>query len=811
MHEHQRADRDMFVTILTDNIQPDYAFALALLPNSNDRGAYDFLSVMHYDRHAYATDPGLDTIEPKDGYTQYIDIMGNAFGHELSQLDRQGMASIYGAGPVNSSVVTNTRDSGLGSLRAAIFYGIDHPGTTITFNIPSNDPGHANNVYTIQTSDVMTSPGPNTIIDGTTQPNGNPNGPSVFIDGTLGPQPAYTAPGIFLTTANSVVKGIGIVNSSTDGIQITGSGATGNTVAGCYLGVAGDGATVAPNAYSNVSVSNGASGNTIGGTTPAARNIISGNSSIGVIITDPATTANVVAGNFVGTDRTGGVAVANGYAGIVIANGAYGNTIGGIAAGAGNVISGNAQGVAIYNPTTNQNVVAGNYIGLNPAGNSPLANDPGAGISVFDGAHDNTIGGTVPGARNVISGNVDGGVRLIDPATTGNAVAGNLIGLDSSGTSAIGNGGSGVYIFGSAHNNIIGGASAESRNFISGNGGDGVTIDGAGTTANSVQGNTLGLNTAGAAVANAFRGITITGGAQANLVGGSTIGAPNVISGNHYEGIALFDDGTTGNTLQRNDIFGNGDLGIRLSNSGGGAPNGLQTAPALTGAVLGINGTTLNGATMINGTLNSAGSTSFRIEFFASAAADPSGFGEGQFFVGETTVTTNSGGSAAFAFQVQMAVPVGYVVAATATNLSTGDTSEFSQVVTVTTTDSNSDGIPDSWATAHGFTVSAAIANQDTDGTGMTNLQKFFAGLDPRNRSSVLRVTSVARQGNDIQLAFPSVSGRVYRMEWRSDLTSGSWQPLVDGIVGTGASMQIVDPQAAGLVRRFYRVRVLPP
>jgi hypothetical protein len=99
VHEHQRSDRDNFVTILTQNIQPGFEFAFALLPNSNNRGAYDFLSVMHYARHDFAINPDLDTIEPKPGYDQFLDIMGNNYGRELSTGDREGMASVYGNGP----------------------------------------------------------------------------------------------------------------------------------------------------------------------------------------------------------------------------------------------------------------------------------------------------------------------------------------------------------------------------------------------------------------------------------------------------------------------------------------------------------------------------------------------------------------------------------------------------------------------------------------------------------------------------------------------------------------------------------------
>jgi hypothetical protein len=311
-------------------------------------------------------------------------------------------------------------------------------------------------------------------------------------------------------------------------------------------------------------------------------------------------------------------------------------------------------------------------------------------------------------------------------------------------------------------------------------------------------------------VANGNRGAVIQAGAQNNLIGGSAIGAANIISGNAIEGIALFNNGTTGNTLQRNDIFNNGDIGIRLD-SNSGAPNNLQTSPVLTSAVLDTNSTTLVGVTTISGNLTSTVSQSFRIEFFANSLTHPPGMREGQFYLGETTVNTNALGHAVFSYQVQMAAPVGAEISATATNVASGNSSEFAATEIVSATDSNQDGIPDSWATAHGFAAGASIANDDTDGDGLTNLQEFYAGLDPRNAASCLRVKNIVRSGSDIQLTFPSVLGRIYRLEWCSDLTAGNWQSLLDGIVGTGAAMPLVDPQAANAVQRFYRLRVLPP
>ena len=128
VHEHQRSDRDSFVTILTDNIVPGSEPNFVKLTNSRNQGSYDFLSVMHYQRNTLSVDVSLDTILPLPAYNQFQNILGQG-DPVLTPLDRSGIAAIYGAGSAISSMVTNTLDSGAGSLRTAIYYAFDHPGT----------------------------------------------------------------------------------------------------------------------------------------------------------------------------------------------------------------------------------------------------------------------------------------------------------------------------------------------------------------------------------------------------------------------------------------------------------------------------------------------------------------------------------------------------------------------------------------------------------------------------------------------------------------------------------------------------------
>ncbi len=190
-----------------------------------------------------------------------------------------------------------------------------------------------------------------------------------------------------------------------------------------------------------------------------------------------------MAGNLIGTDITGTVAIANGNDGVEIDAGARGNTIGGTTPGAGNVISGNAGGgVEIAGGGgTSGNVVTGNLIGTDIAGTAAIANGDD-GVEIDFGRTANTIGGTTPGAGNVISGNAFDGVEIDRTGTSGNIVAGNFIGTDITGTVAIGNGSDGVVVV-LASGNTIGGTTTGARNVISGNAHDGVEIHGAGRPA----------------------------------------------------------------------------------------------------------------------------------------------------------------------------------------------------------------------------------------------------------------------------------------------------------------------------------------
>jgi len=269
------------------------------------------------------------------------------------------------------------------------------------------------------------------------------------------------------------------------------------------------------------------------------------------------------------------------------------------------VISGNdLNGVEIVQISTSNNTVIGNIIGLNRAGNADLGNTF-MGVALGMGASGNVIGDV--GMRNVISGNNQHGLRLVDAGTSNNRVQGNYIGLDLTGTFAIGNSGDGIRLeaVGAATGNVVGGATLGLGNAISGNGGSGVQVRDS-MTGTLVAGNVIGRDAAGAAaMPNGGSGIVIAN-SNNNTIGGTAANAPNVIASNLGDGIAI--TGTTASSaILGNSIFSNGDLGIDLlnnfvtANDGGDAdtgPNDLLNFPMITSAF------ELGGALTVNFTLD---------------------------------------------------------------------------------------------------------------------------------------------------------------------------------------------------------------
>jgi YD repeat-containing protein len=341
----------------------------------------------------------------------------------------------------------------------------------------------------------------------------------------------------------------------------------------------------------------------------------------------------------------------------------------------GNVISGNAwDGIYINHPQSTANFVQGNYIGTDASGGQKVGNG-NSGIYISN-APANNIGGLEAGARNVISGNGGDGILIEASGTTGTLIQGNYIGTDLTGALPLGNADDGVHIQNSASGNLVGGTANGAGNLISGNGWSGVRIT-AGAFGNTVQGNTIGTDPGGTlALGNAEQGVSLN--SPDNLVGGTEVGAGNHIA--HNSGNGIYVETGTGNALESNLVWDNGALGIDLDPPGitpndtgdvDSGPNNLQNFPLLTSV-------SRNGAwTFVEGTLNSTPNTTYRLEFFANTACDPSGNGEGASYLGSQDVATDANGNASFSAILPAGISGGKPVSATATDPG-GNTSEFS-------------------------------------------------------------------------------------------------------------------------------------
>jgi hypothetical protein len=216
---------------------------------------------------------------------------------------------------------------------------------------------------------------------------------------------------------------------------------------------------------------------------------------------------------------------------------------------------------------------------------------------------------------------------------------------------------------------------------ISGNLSDGIKIGGDTAGDNLFVNNRIGTDVFGLGpIPNGSDGIQIVESSR------NTIGPGNVIAYNTHDGVMIVGNDSVANRTTQNTIFGNTQLGIDLGNGGvtpndaldaDGGANDLTNFPVLLVAF--PSGST----TTIVGEMNGLPNTDYTVEFFSNGQADPTGYGQGRTFLGTVTVTTNAAGTVMFDAVIAVAVPVGEFVTATATDSSAG-TSEFSQTVRVT-------------------------------------------------------------------------------------------------------------------------------
>ncbi len=484
-----------------------------------------------------------------------------------------------------------------------------------------------------------------------------------FIDGSSGNS------AIDNVVSGNTSSGISIINYDTS------TGSFDSLVQGNLIGTDPTGLLPLGNEGPGVDIYGASSGNTIGGTTAAARNIISANAGAGVSISGTGTSANLVIGNYVGTNAAGAPSLGNSGGGVEIATGVSGNTIGGLTAtpgtGAGNLISGNT-GPGIVDSGVS-NLIAGNLVGTNSAGTAALANQAD-GIDVYAGG--DTIGGTAAGSGNVVSGNTGDGIAV---QGAGNVVDGNMLGTNAAGTAAVGNNGEGVVIFGNA--NTIGGTTAGSGNVISGNQLYGINFFG-GASDNLVAGNKIGTDVTGTAnLGNALDGVEITDGSTGNTIGGATLGAGNVISGNIQSGIVV--------NVSANLIAGN-KVGTNAAGTAA-LPNGFD------GIDINAGGNTIGGTTSAAGNVIS-GNDNVGVQIFS---------GTGTVIAGNL-IGTDAFGTIAVANQGQAGV---YVLSGN--NTIGGTTAGAGNVIS----GNSGDGVEITGATSSANVVAGNWIGTNPDGT----------------------------------------------------------------------------------------------
>ncbi len=539
---------------------------------------------------------------------------------------------------IPSLVVTNTNNSGAGSLRQAIIdSNLTFTPDRITFNIPG---GGVKTIAPTTGFPTITSP---IIIDGLSQPGATCASPLIEINGT---SVAGAFDVGFRMSAGGEINGL-VINRF-DNAALDFQVASGNIAKCNRIGTDPTGLTPLPNG-TGILISNGSGSNIIGGTAGDG-NLINGPAALMI----NGSQNNLIQGNIIGLDKNGGINAAFGTTtGISIINSSNdlvgGNTtsarnlfarcssrciqiangnqtsikgnyigvngagdtasgamgpgidvsnssevaIGGDQAGEGNVIIGGSIGISFTGIGSSENSIRGNRIGTNAAGTAGLTNTMQPGIRITGGASA-TIGGRTPTERNLISGNIIG-IRVENTAAGGESsnavIEGNYIGLGADGTTAIPNTSNGIVITNNAVGNLIGGTAVGAGNVISGNTQSAISIS---TSGNLVQGNLIGTDAGGSLDRGNGGGIGISTG-SGNMIGGTSVQARNVISGNAGVGIGL--SNSANNNVILNNYIGvnaagtaalpNDSNGINLNS---GASNNVIGDSTSTGNVISGNG-----------------------------------------------------------------------------------------------------------------------------------------------------------------------------------------------------------------------------
>ncbi|WP_115870516.1 LamG-like jellyroll fold domain-containing protein, partial [Marinoscillum furvescens] len=443
--------------------------------------------------------------------------------------------------------VTNTKNEGSGSLRAAIEAANFNVGRdSIIFDLPGAGPWEV----------LLNSPLPiidELVIDATNQPGYNfSTGDLISLRDTTGTHSgiffdslgnaSYSA--IFGLRFEGFANGIAVTGDNNRHIQI-GTVGKPNVFVNNNIGLlvhASDSLTIQANyigleyneiAFGNddgIVLENGSNGSLIGGTYSEG-NIVSGNIDDAITLDGLGTSYNVISGNMVGTNVAGNTGMGNGGEGIYLKGGASYNKIGDDLAEIGNVIADNTgDGILIINGSDFNEIYA-NHIGIDASGLVAMPNSDGIDINDADYT---IIGGSTFNLYNTVSGNTDDGIE-VDGTSWGTYIVGNYVGLNAAGN-ALGNGQDGIKIE-NADYSTIGDTLNGARNYVGANGLNAILVKYASQT--FIYNNFLGTDATGLVAApNAQNGIKLFG-ADSTFIGTNHALGGNVISGNSDDGIDI--------------------------------------------------------------------------------------------------------------------------------------------------------------------------------------------------------------------------------------------------------------------------------
>lgn len=489
--------------------------------------------------------------------------------------------------PAGTCTVTKAANSGSGTLRNCLENQVS--GDVITFSPtvfpplapvtvhigPERLPWLTRGNITIDASNA------GVILDGSSVPGSWDPGIGIASDHNTirGLQIVNFPIGINILGHNNLIGGSRLVGSGPtgqgnvlsgnrgDGIAIY-LGAQGNIVIGNLVGIDATGTQAYPNAWAGVSI-NQSPNNTIGSLNPSEDNIISANNQMGLILYGYATLGNKIIGNKVGTDITGSLNLGNHGVGLYVESGSANTLV------HRNLISGNGVAeVYVWDFGTDFNVLTGNHIGTNLAGNAPLSGLTSTGIATGYAAY-TRIGGTSPGYGNVVAN--PGGVSVEAPFGANTRITGNHIGLNAAGTAVLDS--AGGLRLGGATRSIVGGTTPAEANYITADNHFSLQLR---SPDNVIAGNFMGLAVDGVTPL-ATAGFQVVSMRDGNILQGSWL-ANSTSAG-------IWIDGARVNTIRQDSIWANPFKGIYLDN---GANNNL-TAPVLALSAAGGSGTACPG------------------------------------------------------------------------------------------------------------------------------------------------------------------------------------------------------------------------